>query len=100
MTFVDESAKKNCYALSWSFGEICCHCGCCSDDPVERVKARIHYHEEELKQDENFDQWFFDDPELLKMQKDNVVSNIKYHRGKIAEYKEELKHLEEKNVFD
>jgi len=99
VTLVDESAKENCYALQWSFGEICCHCGCCSDDPIERAKARIRYHEEELEQEEKFDRWFFDDPELLNIQKDNVASNIRYHREKIDEYRKELERLEAKKCF-
>lgn len=45
-THVDVKSADDCYAVGWSFGEICVNCECCSDDPIVRIKSRILYHQE------------------------------------------------------
>lgn len=74
--YIDTACNENCYAVGWSFGEICVNCGCCSDDLKTRYKNRIDYH--------------FD------MLHDSItVNGVKYHKNKIAEYQEKLKRLNE-----
>lgn len=94
---IAEAVSDKCYALSWSYGEICCHCGCCSDDPLTRAKARLAYHEEELENNKNFSGWFEDDPEIMALQKRNVELCIKYEEAKVKEYREEVRRLEAHN---
>lgn len=91
--YVDEQAKKECYATAWSFGEICVGCGCCSDDPMTRVQARIAYHKELLYNDRHFDGWWEDDPKILALQKRNVAENIKWGEAKLKELRKELRML-------
>lgn len=85
MTYVDFAAKKNCYALMWSYGEICVGCGCCSKDRIERARARLDYHTDLLKKSENFSYWF-DDEEIRKEQEKNIAEDIRYHKEKIKYY--------------
>ena len=92
---ISVAAKKDCYALAWSYGEICCGCGCCSEDPLTRAKARLQYHMDELAEKVNFTNWFYDDPEWLAIQKRNVALDIEYHKEKVAEYEAEVKRLSE-----
>lgn len=40
--FVDTGVKQNCWNGRESFGEICVHCGCCSENKEERIKNRIY----------------------------------------------------------
>lgn len=82
------SAKNNCYALIWSYGEICVGCGCCSADPKIRIPARIDYHKEGLEQCLNFDLWS-DEPEMREIQEHNIKANIAYHRHKLQELENE-----------
>lgn len=41
MPHISIAAKENCYNTYDSYGEICVHCGCCSEDEIERAKARV-----------------------------------------------------------
>lgn len=91
---IDRGAKKDCYAIMWSYGEICVGCGCCAEDPVTRLTARIAYHEYCLKEDKNFNGWY-DDPGIRAIQEKNVKANIEYNHRMIQTYKDELKKLEE-----
>jgi len=95
--YLDVPVKKNCYALGYSYGEICCHCGCCSDDAVIRAKARIQYHQDELQHFLNFNYWS-DDPELRAVQEKNNKANIQYCRNQIRKYRRQLKRLEASDV--
>lgn len=97
-SFADINAKKDCYALAWSYGEICVGCGCCSEDELTRTKARLEYHRECLKSNEEFDNWFDDDPALLTMQKNNIAHNIEYEKKKIEIYEARLKDLVQEGV--
>lgn len=72
--YIDTACEEDCYALGWSYGEICVCCGCCSDDPKTRYKKRIDYH---------FDM----------MNHSVTAESVKYHKNKIAEYREQLKRL-------
>ena len=91
---IDVQAKHNCYALRWSFGEICVGCGCCDKDPLKRAKARLDYYTDLLEESENFSHWFEDDPELLALQKKNKASDIRYAKRRIAYYKKRIETLE------
>lgn len=74
--YIDTACIEDCYALGWSYGEICVNCGCCSDDPKTRYKKRVDYH--------------------LDMLNDSVTDNGReYHTSKIAEYRAKLKRLNE-----
>ena len=85
-----ESVGKNCYNLWQSYGAICVHCGCCSDDEIKRTEARIKLHEELLEHDKNFDNWFDD---LRELQEENIRKNIEWGERKIKEYKQKLAKL-------
>ena len=90
---IDKSVRKDCYAITWSYGEICVGCGCCSEDPYVRIPARIAYHEYELDERENFNGWFEEDPDIVEIQKKNLAANIDYHKTMIQMLKEELGQL-------
>ena len=94
---IDVGAKKDCYAMMWSYGEICVGCGCCSEDPVTRITARISYHQEMLHNDRHFDGWYEDDPEILALQKRNVEADIKWNEEKLKELRKELRKLRKEN---
>ena len=84
--FADEAAKKNCYALNWSFGEMCVGCGCCSEDSAERARARLEYHKECLEEEKRFANWYCDVPEILKVQKMEHEARLEYEKEKIKFY--------------
>lgn len=90
MCDIDFAAKENCYALLWSYGEICVGCGCCSKDPITRLSARIKYCESELEDNKNFSGWYEDDVELKALQERNVAKNIKYFEAELKRLKKEL----------
>lgn len=75
-------AAKNCYALTWSYGEICVNSNCCGrrGKGFAMWQARLKYHTECLEENENFDRWI---PGLEEIQRKNVAENIKYERAKI-----------------
>lgn len=85
--------KKECYNPFESYGEICVGCGCCDTDPEKRALARLALHQRLLKEDEEFDRWWDDDPEWLAVQKRNIANNIEWNKAKIAEYEEEIKKI-------
>ena len=92
--YVDEAAGDDCYALVWSYGMICVHCGCCSKDPLIQAKAKLEYHEEELSRTKNFTHWDYDNPDMLELQKKNVASDIEYESEKVNYYRNLVKELE------
>lgn len=75
--FIDRPACKNCYNPFESYGMICVHCGCCSDDEKVRYKARIALHKRLLEVD----------------QENNNTADIEWNRSKIAEYEASLKEV-------
>ena len=86
-----EAAKENCYATLWSYGEICCHCGCCADDPEIRIPARkeyIHYELERLYRD-------LADKRFDEYQVKNIKSSIVSWRKELAELKRAWVRVEE-----
>lgn len=91
---VAEAIGDNCYALSWSYGEICCHCGCCSNDPLERAKARLAYHLDELEERKAR---LSNAQDLLDFQKHNIEESINYHTAKAWQYRAEVERLDGDN---
>ena len=86
------SAKADCYALGWSYGEICCHCGCCSDDPKIRIPAREKYIQFEIDCCKNFDGWD-ENPEWRKIQEENNASSLASWEKELAALKKEQEAL-------
>lgn len=81
---VCRSAKEKCYAVMWSYGEICVGCGCCKRGAY---KERLKYHQEQLKEAKAFSNWF---PEIREIQEANQKENIKYERRMIRELRKKL----------
>lgn len=92
--FIDVPIKKKCWNLYDSYGEICVHCGCCSTDKKTRYEARLACLKEWLKEQEEFDGWYYEDHDTLELQKKNVKANIKYFKRRIRYYENILKGLE------
>ena len=79
-------ALKNCYAVAWSYGEICVGCNCCGQfDKSKQRLARLKYWQEKLERHLNFDQWC-DLAELRAIQEHNVRANIKNAKQKVRYY--------------
>lgn len=91
--FVDFMAKEDCYNPFESYGMICVGCGCCSENPLARAKARLALHERLLDHDNHFALWA-DDPELRALQQKNVETNIAWNTEHIAVYKAIISELE------
>ena len=87
------AAKKKCYNTVESYGEICVGCRCCATDKRIRYEARLALHERELVRLRNFDQWFFDDPDLFALQRKNVAASINYNEKKRDMYNRKLERL-------
>ncbi len=84
---VCRSAKKDCYAPSLSYGEICVGCGCCQAPGPKRDKARLAHWEGAWRANEAFDNWF---PEWREVQERNQRANrryigvrLRYYRAKV-----------------
>ena len=88
---IDFAAQKNCYAFSWSHGEICVGCGCCEKPSLERDKARLHYWLEEQKQNDNFHDWM---PGFIRLQKKNIKANKSYFRRMVHLYGKKVNEAE------
>ena len=76
------SAKKNCYALLLSYGEICVGSNCCGQfgKGLKMWEARLNYHQECLKNNLTFDRF---EPGWGEIQRKNIKTNITYERKKI-----------------
>lgn len=103
--FVDFAASKRCYAVMWSYGEICVGCNCCGrqEKGLKMWEDRLNYHKEELKRHLNFNQWAAGYPEMIEKQKENIKINIDYENRKIRYCKKTIKKLSlifnyEKNI--
>jgi len=90
--FVDEQVRDNCWNLYDSYGEICVHCGCCSNDKKVRYAARVNCLKAWIAEKEAFDMWD-DDPETRKIQEQNNAKTLRfwkrqlsYNRRKAREY--------------
>lgn len=90
---IDFAAIPKCYAVMWSYGVLCVGCNCCGR--VERGlamwEARLRYHEEELERNLNFSESWQTDRKLVAIQKENVRSNVAYHRAKIRYCRKAIK---------
>lgn len=93
--FIDFSASNKCYAVMWSYGEICVGCNCCGrqEKGLKMWEARLNYHNEELERNLNFNQWAEGYPELIETQKANIKINIAYQKTKIRYCKKAIKRL-------
>lgn len=87
---IDVAAKKDCYALAWSLGEVCVECGCCSDDPAIRIPARIKYCEDRIQDLKDFDD-FVQNEEHKALQMTNIGNSI-------AHYEKELNSLRKERI--
>lgn len=85
-------SKPNCYALQWSYDQICVHCGCCKRGAY---KERIKYHLEMLRQARWFSN-FSEDKEIAALQKKNIKANIEYEKRIIKELREKIKNRKKK----
>ena len=88
---IDRPVIDRCWNLYDSYGEICVCCGCCSKDPLTRVKARIDVLIRRIGYYEAFDSWFAD-PNLRALQEQNIAKDLKalkrqllYYRGRLLE---------------
>ena len=75
-----------CYAVLWSYGEICVHSNCCGRWDKDRkaiIKARIEYHKKCLEERKRFDKWM-DDPKWRKTQERNIKADIAYNKKMLA----------------
>ena len=91
MFHIDFDVSKDCIN-TWSYGEICAKCGCCSRNPNyrDRLIRRIRCYKESLKEEYSFSDW--DSEEYWrKVQEKNVKANILYDKRKIRLYKKLLK---------
>ena len=86
------AVKEKCWNLYDSYGEICVGCGCCSDDPLIRAKARLCVSERRLQEQLDFDDWH--EP-WREVQERNVKANIKYFRSRVRYYRRRVRELEE-----
>ena len=87
------SALDKCYALVYSYGEICVGCNCCgriNKDRKKVLQARLKFHKEQIKENKNFNCWA-DDLEIIALQKKNMGLNIKYNTAKANKIKLLLK---------
>lgn len=89
MGFVDYGVSEDCINI-WSFGEICVHCGCCSNNPNYRdmILKRIRYYKEWLEEKEEFE--FSENEKLSKIQKENIEADIRFNKRMIRMYKKIL----------
>lgn len=81
--------QKNCWNLRDSYGEICVGCGCCFKDKKERHKNRLAVLREWNEENDRFDGWF-DDPEIRKLQEENIKANRKYFARRIRYYERKV----------
>lgn len=81
--------KDKCWNHYDSYGMICVHCGCCSDDLEVRAKARIDVLERQITDAETFNGWS-DDSRLRALQEENIKSNLKIFKNQLRYYKRRL----------
>ena len=86
------AVKENCWNTWDSYGEICVHCGCCSEDPFERAKYRLETLKERLEEEEHFNEWS-DDPYWKTIQENNLRVNKKRIKKRIRYYENRIKEL-------
>ena len=84
--------RKNCWNLYDSYGEICVHCGCCSDDQKVRAESRLAVAKEHLQEQLDFNRWS-DDQKLRAIQEKNRKANIRHYRGQVKYYTKRVEEL-------
>jgi hypothetical protein len=91
-TFIDFASGKNCYAVLWSYGEICVGCNCCGQfgKGIPMFEARIKYHRELLNENIRFNNWC---KGWEKIQKHNKRENVTYHKFQIKKLSIKLNEL-------
>lgn len=86
--FVDRPACGGCYNPFDSYGMICVHCGCCSEDKNVRYTKRLALHKRLLQEDMEKARTADND-----MVRKNCEMDIAWNREKIAEYEAKLKEM-------
>lgn len=86
------AAKDDCYNPYASYGEICVHCGCCSNDPKTRAEARLAMYERLLEDRLQLDLWS-EKPYLKALQEKNIKAEIRRAKRHIAYYQRRVAHL-------
>lgn len=90
---IDRPVADKCWNLYESYGEICVGCGCCSKDPLTRVKARIDVLTRLIGDKETFDQWD-EDPDGRALQERNIAADLKVFKRQLLYYRGRLMELE------
>lgn len=85
-------AEDDCYNLYASYGEICTHCGCCSNDPKTRAEARLALYKRRLEDCLKFDIWN-EKPYLKELQEKNIKAEIRQAKRHIAYYQRRVAYL-------
>ena len=83
---------KKCYAVVWSYGQICVGCNCCgriNKDRKKVLRARLKYCREQLKAQKCFSSWSKDE-DVRKIQQTNNAKNIKFCQKRIKSITKEL----------
>lgn len=80
------SITSKCYALLWSYGEICVGCGCCSPNKETRRKGRLAYWKWRRHELLHFDYWATGYPDLIALQRKNIAHDLKLARRMIKVY--------------
>ena len=89
-----QQVKENCWNFIDSYGEICVHCGCCSEDPITRYTARIEVCERYLEEEKTH----LNNKDYDERQLSNVKENIKYWEEKLADSKNKLKEAQDERA--
>lgn len=90
---IDRPVAEKCWNLYDSYGEICVGCGCCSKDPLTRVKARINVLTSRIEDYETFDSWFADQ-NLRALQERNIAKDLRAFKRQLLYYHGRLEELE------
>lgn len=88
------SVSKRCRNPYESYGEICVGCGCCSSNKLRAARAQMALYMRLLEEKRRFDGWFYDDPQILELQRKNNAESIKYFEDEIAKYRKIVEELE------
>lgn len=78
--------RPDCWNLYQSFGEICVHCGCCSDDPSIRFPARISVAKETMNEKKKFSNWAWTG-DLKRVQIKNIQADLRFGAREIRKYR-------------
>ena len=82
-------ARPDCYAILWSYGEICCHSNCCGQfgKGLKMWEARLKYHEyrvNELKEKEKKMQKYNPNADYIILCEQKLINKckkwIKYYK--------------------